>query len=98
MSNIYLIRSYWASSSNIGTWAEAMQLCENMGRGLVKWDTADSYLDVKHLSNQGAYWTALTNTNGEDCDGASACNGLLVMAKWKKILKNQSYYINILSI
>ena len=86
-SNIYLIRSYWASSSNINTWAEAMQLCENMGRGLVKWETADSYLDLKHLSSQGAYWTALTNTNGEDCDGASACNGLLVMTKWKKPLK-----------
>ena len=62
----------------LNTWQQAMQFCENMGKGLVKWDTADSYLDLKHLSDQGAFWTALTNTNGEDCDGASACNGLLV--------------------
>ena len=85
MSNNYFLRSYWASSRNdIGTWAEAMQFCENMGRGLVKWDTTDSYLDLKHLSDQGAFWTALTNTNGADCDGASECDGLLVSRSWKK--------------
>ena len=80
MIYIHFIRTYWASNSpqNLNTWSQAMQFCEDMGRGLVKWDTAPSYLDLKHLSSQGAYWTALTNTNGADCDGASACNGLLV--------------------
>ena len=58
-----------------------MQLCENMGRGLVKWDTSESYLDLKEMSYTAAFWTALTNTNGEDCDGASVCDGLLVMIK-----------------
>ena len=55
-----------------------LQLCENMGRGLVAWDIASKYEDLKELSNQAAFWTALTNTNGVDCDGASACDGLLV--------------------
>ena len=59
-------------------WAAAMQLCENMGKGLVKWDSADKYLDMKYLAGQGAYWTALTNTNGNGCNSPNVCDGLLV--------------------
>ena len=86
IANTYFIRSYWVSTNGIGTWSQAMQLCENMGRGLVKWDTSESYLDLKEMSYTAGFWTALTNTNGEDCDGASDCDGLLVMIKWKKAI------------
>ena len=60
-------------------WAAAMQLCENMGKGLVKWDTADKYLDMKHLTSQAGYWTALTNNNGNGCNSAYVCDNLLVL-------------------
>lgn len=98
MSNIHFTRSYWASNSpnTHNTWQQAMQFCENMGKGLVKWDTADSYLDLKHLSDQGAFWTALTNTNGEDCDGANACNGLLVkILSWSKMTPSQNCLVSL---
>ena len=59
-----------------------MQLCENVALGLAKWDTAQSYEDMKDISNRlyitTGLWTALTNTNGQDCDGANDCNGKLV--------------------
>ena len=61
-------------------WAAAMQLCENMGKGLVKWDTADKYLDMKHLTSQAGYWTALTNINGNGCNSANVCDNLLVVS------------------
>ena len=61
-------------------WAAAMQLCENMGKGLVKWDTADKYLDMKHLTSQAGYWTALTNINGNGCNSAYVCDNLLVLS------------------
>ena len=59
-------------------WNAAMQLCENMRKGLVKWDTADKFLDMKYLASQGGYWTALTNTNGNGCNSANVCDNLLV--------------------
>ena len=83
MPDIHFRRSYWASGNNMD-WAAAMQLCENMGKGLVKWDTADKYLDMKFLAGQGAYWTALTNTNGNGCNSPSVCDGLLVQSDKKK--------------
>ena len=79
LPDILFFRSYWASGNNM-EWADAMQLCENVGKGLVKWDTADKYLDMKHLTGQGAYWTALANTNGNGCNSPSVCDGLLVQS------------------
>ena len=92
------LRCYWTTNS-LFTWGDAQNFCETLGLGLVKWDTADIYLDLKYLSNQFEFWTALTNTNEEECDtrslGPSACNGLLVRAKYQK---NPMVYQNNLSL
>ena len=59
-----------------------MQYCENLGLGLAMWDTAQGYADMKDIADSwqvnNGLWTALTNTNGKNCDGAQACNGKLV--------------------
>ena len=78
---LFNLRCYWTTNS-LFTYADAQNFCETLGLGLVKWDTADIYIDMKHLSNQFEFWTALTNRNEVNCDGASACDGLLVIAKY----------------
>ena len=64
------------------SWSKAMEFCEHVGLGLAMWNTPQSYADMKDISNSNnvetGLWTALTNTNGQDCDGANDCNGKLV--------------------
>ena len=59
-----------------------MEFCEGVGKGLAKFDTADDYANLRDITSgdvlDKAAWTALNNQGGQDCDGASACDGKLV--------------------
>ena len=54
-----------------------------MGKGLVLWEDTAIYKDMKSIASSDVFdkpiWTALNNKDKKSCDGASACDGKLVI-------------------
>ena len=58
-------------------------VCTNLDKGLALWEDTVTYRDMKSIASSDVLdkpiWTALNNKNKKDCDGASACDGKLVI-------------------
>ena len=74
----------YITSSRMG-WQSAMSYCTSQHTaGLVIWDTAEKYLDVKYIVGKlgiDAY-TALYNPSKYNCASASQCSGQVVRLKF----------------
>ena len=70
----------------------AKWICNALGKGLVVWEDTETYEDMKSIASDDVFdkpiWTALNNMGEENCDGASACDGkLVIMSKRLKLLE-----------
>lgn len=78
------VREYKVVKDKESKWSKAMTVCEDLGLGLVIWDTKDAFEDLRTVtgSNNGFFdkpaWTALNNPNKKNCDGSQSCDGKLV--------------------
>ena len=61
-----------------------MWICTTLGKGLVVWRDTETFKDMKSIASSDAYdkpiWTALNNKDQQKRDGASKCDGKLVMS------------------
>ena len=78
-----IFRSYYVSPNEVNNWSNAMWICTALGKGLALWEDTVTYKDMKSIASSDVLdkpiWTALNNKNKKDCDGASACDGKLVI-------------------
>ena len=76
-------RSYYVSPNEVNKWSNAMWICTHLGKGLVVWEDTVTYNDMKSIASSDVFdkpiWTALNNKDKENCDGASKCDGKLVI-------------------
>ena len=84
MFNFGLIsRSYYVSPYEVNKWSNALWICTTLGKGLVLWEDIVTYNDMKSIASSDVFdkpiWTALNNKDKENCDGASKCDGKLVI-------------------
>ena len=73
-----------------------MWICTALGKGLVVWGDTETFKDMKSIASSDVYdkpiWTALNNKDNKNCDGASACDGKLVISNVSKIVRVLEYH------
>ena len=76
-------RSYYVSPNEHNNWSSALRICTTLGKGLVIWEDTVTYNDMKSITSSDVLdkpiWTALNNKGKQNCDGASKCDGKLVI-------------------
>ena len=46
-------RKYLISTSDVSDWSGGQTFCTDLGYELVKWDTADKFLDCSYIASSG---------------------------------------------
>ncbi len=74
-----MLRLYHRPTTKMN-WVDGRKFCSDQNKGLVVWDTADIYEDVKFIAYHAGedLYTALYNIDKKQCGDKNACSDKLV--------------------